>query len=770
MSEKGFQLASLEQALQAFRGYEGEGPREKRFLKAMQAAGIYLDTEQIPELLGLLHLNLGRWYCPRALIEFIGDCLGMVSPDSILDIWAGYGGAIIPLVKRLKPSRATAISAHPEMLELARMVSGGDRIQWKAGTALTVLEEDEVNYDAIVGCLPITLGKQPLSIASGGSRIELRDHQNHLMIASALQHLSRDGVGLFVVGPRLGFPRKPRTLFSELGELGFHVEAYVSTPPGTWTNTSMPFGVAMIRRGNSGDTLFVGELSDITQRNRVLLENLMRHEDGSDVGLGRLVRYSTFQGYQHLVGQDRVAELENRLGIPGIPLTKIATAINLTKAKEAPGFEEEENAIYVPLIGKSDVRTLLSDLSLKPHNYAQVVLDQTQADARYVAGFLNSPDGLIVRESAFSGVHIPKMSKTSLRCMPLFLPDTSTSGTVLEVDMQLRELQSELAELRKTLWSRPSDIESTLQRLSRVNRGNSLIDWLETLPFPLATILWAYWTNRQDDLRAYKRLLHFFEAFAELLADIVLSAFRNDPELFSSEWKRLRGSLAEAGSSLDLGTFGLWVRVFERLAKVARGLLSGKPQEASSRSSQLFHSRDVEAVSRLLSTGIVGVLQKANAIRNKDAHGGALGQAETRRRHDALRDLLESVRSESAGAWSRLLMVLPGSMEFEDGVFVTSSRAIVGSRTPFDSISVRTSHPLTKNRLHLMVRGETTALELVPLLRIMPSSQSEENACYFYNRREAGKVRFISYHFDADADMLIDAPDTIAFLDELMER
>jgi len=60
------------------------------------------------------------------------------------------------------------------------------------------------------------------------------------------------------------------------------------------------------------------------------------------------------------------------------------------------------------------------------------------------------------------------------------------------------------------------------------------------------------------------------------------------------------------------------------------------------------------------------------------------------------------------------------------------------------------------------------ALELCPLLRIMPSPQSEENACYFYNRREDGKARFVSYHFDADSEVLIDAPDTLAFLDELM--
>ncbi len=713
--------------------------------------------------------ELHEWECPPAVCRFV-ESFGQAQDQlkSILDVWAGVGTLVLPLVQAIEPERAVGLCPAPEFLNLIRRVEGHEQVEWRVGDPIAELSESCEEFDMVVGCLPVGMRKGELNLDYGGCEFLLKDTRNNLIIASACRLLVEDGVGVFVVGPRLAFPNLPGSFFSQLGSMGLYVDAYVSTPPGTWKKTSVPFGLAFIRRGEA-ESLFIGELSNIPARNKVLLENLLERRVGGDVGLGRIVRYSTFQSYQHLVGQERVAELEDRLKLPGIPLVKIASAINLTKAKEPPGFEEEDNAIYVPLIGRSEVRTLLSDLTLKPHNYAQVVLDDSQVDARYVAGFLNSPDGMIVRESVLSGVHIPKITKASIQYMPVFLPDLGTSRAVLTIDTQLRELQSELSELRGALWANPLDVEDAAERLSRVNRNESLVDWLEALPFPLATILWAYWTDRDDDLRSYKRLLHFFEALAELLAVILLSAFRNDSQLFAHEWGAIRSTFAETGATLDLSTFGLWVRIYERLAKTARGLLSGEQQKAVSNCGELFRSRDIEAVSSLLSPSIVGVLQKANSHRNKDAHGGAVGEAEARRRHTALRDLLETARAEFAGAWSRFLMLMPSSMEFEDGLYMTTSKAILGTRTPFDSLDVSTNHPLAKNHLYLMGCRDEMALELQPLVKIMPSPQSEDNACYFYSRREDGKARFVSYHFDAASEVLIDALDTLAFLDELMQ-
>ena len=44
------------------------------------------------------------------------------------------------------------------------------------------------------------------------------------------------------------------------------------------------------------------------------------------------------------------------------------------------------------------------------------------------------------------------------------------------------------------------------------------------------------------------------------------------------------------------------------------------------------------------------------------------------------------------------------------------------------------------------------------------SPRTEENACYFYNRRQKNGVRFLSYYFDSDAEVVQQFPDAVEAL------
>ena len=71
-------------------------------------------------------------------------------------------------------------------------------------------------------------------------------------------------------------------------------------------------------------------------------------------------------------------------------------------------------------------------------------------------------------------------------------------------------------------------------------------------------------------------------------------------------------------------------------------------------------------------------------------------------------------------------------------------------------------------RLHLKSHDENRALKLLPLVKVMPSPKTEENACYFYNRRQADGIRFLSYYFVADAEVVDEFGDVEIVLGNLM--
>jgi hypothetical protein len=69
--------------------------------------------------------------------------------------------------------------------------------------------------------------------------------------------------------------------------------------------------------------------------------------------------------------------------------------------------------------------------------------------------------------------------------------------------------------------------------------------------------------------------------------------------------------------------------------------------------------------------------------------------------------------------------------------------------------------------LYLKSQDDRNALALLPLIKVMPSPRSAENACYFYNRQERDSVRFVSYHFEKEADITGAFADTLQAIAKL---
>jgi hypothetical protein len=293
------------------------------------------------------------------------------------------------------------------------------------------------------------------------------------------------------------------------------------------------------------------------------------------------------------------------------------------------------------------------------------------------------------------------------------------------------------------------------------------LPWADTLPFPLASILWGYHAEL-DPRSKIDHLLKFFEALAEFTATVQLSAYRSDPGFFDANRSAWFGT-----DPIDFGlaTFGTWVTLSKRLADTATGLLSGE-DGGPDRYFELYGAQDREMPLALIDAALIKVLQKAGAYRNLwIGHGGVTGRAEEQEaRLRSLEKLLAKVRTLFGASFEPWILLKPGQMTLTGGIFDLTVTRLTGTRSVFRKERVQVGQALDAGRLYLLNLGGFKALELVPLIRILAGQATGEEACYFYNRLESNQVRWVSYHFQSDPELLLDDPDVVEFLADLRDK
>jgi len=152
---------------------------------------------------------------------------------------------------------------------------------------------------------------------------------------------------------------------------------------------------------------------------------------------------------------------------------------------------------------------------------------------------------------------------------------------------------------------------------------------------------------------------------------------------------------------------------------------------------------------------LVALLQEANQLRNDwTGHGGIVGERQAEERHALLRSHLVKLREHFGNCWRRYEFIRPRTCAVRAGAFHNHAHRLMGSNPAFEVIQRQTTHPLEADQLHFIADGESTALQLLPLIKVMPSPATEENACYFYNRVEGDGIRLVSYHFEAESDVV----------------
>jgi hypothetical protein len=553
-----------------------------------------------------------------------------------------------------------------------------------------------------------------------------------------------------------------------LERLGIRVATAIELPAGTFhPYTSIPTHIVILKN-TTDTTLFTGKYSPDPKHQKEQLKNFNSRASGTSPSLGRLVPTSSFRGFSVIESTENMQEQSRRMGLVPYPFNDVVLELNSPSSKkDFVGFQDKLNSVYLPQMASTRATTSQDSLPTGLKSYFQLVINPDIADAEFLAGLLNTPFGQFWRDSLRTGNIIPRIGKKILEESTLYLPPISKRDIqckVLDCYHNITRLKSELDELGEKLWKRPSEIDKVQSSLRTVNREDRFQDWIDTLPFPLASVLWVCHAQAGSYREQYERKIQFFEALAEFLAILYLSAFTTNSMLWSDMHDKLKETLAKNKLSLEMATFGTWKTVIEVLSAETRRILNDELELCY----ELYKTRNREILNIITSKRLIGVLQDANSIRNDwMGHTGAVRESDARMVNEKLTDHIETVRKTFRLDWEGYELIMPGDCKVKAGVYHYTVKKIMGSRTPFASETVDLIEAMEDGHLHIKSPDEGRTLKILPLIKVMPSPRTEENACYFYNRQQKDGIRFLSYHFENDADVVQEFADTAEALRKL---
>jgi hypothetical protein len=198
--------------------------------------------------------------------------------------------------------------------------------------------------------------------------------------------------------------------------------------------------------------------------------------------------------------------------------------------------------------------------------------------------------------------------------------------------------------------------------------------------------------------------------------------------------------------------FGAWSNICQRLAKALRRLTGEKDKRVAVL--DMFGNPDEAFVQLLSERKVYALLEEVRVKRNEwKGHGGISSNREERNRRAILEDHLATLRQIVAEHYASASLLSPISARYSEGIYSNAAKKLIGSRTPFQEELFDTQVPLDTKRLYLLHHKQLKPVELLPFVRMMRSPATQQNACYFYNRLDDGDVRWVSYHFDTEAEL-----------------
>ncbi|WP_258298177.1 hypothetical protein [Paenibacillus peoriae] len=721
---------------------KGERVTLLAFLREAQSQGLLLSVDDIAELAWTTEQS--EILVPPPLVrKTISSFIARKTYQKVLDPWDRFGG----LIRLAKPdSERHSILYNAANQEMFSTIDGNAEIETIVGNPLETLDKYDDQWDLIISCPPFGMKREKIMVKIRERVETIVDPMELLILFQACTKLNQKGTALFVVLPRFF----ESATYLHLSSIGIHPEAIVHFPPGTFgPYTQISTYMVVLRRVDASRLTFIAEIGSEDDIQPVL-HNMAAGKEGKTLERGTFIDPNSFSSFKALQLARDIRQLSRRMNLTPVTLTSITKEINLSNDKWEEGFKDLPNTVYLPRFGESDAVARLSDLRLKSDNYMQIVLDSEKANAEYVARFFCAEMGQLIRKYISKGHAFTKISLSSLKECEVYFPSVETQTMMNDAQNEITELRAMLYTIEQQLWNKPNDVEKTMKSLKRINRESGFESWMETLPFPIASILWRY--NAESNVRLKKEhLFHFFEAMTQFNTMLLLSGLKSESSLLDSHRDTVFADFKK--ESLYRSTFGTWIVLGERISKIIRTEMG--TQDRRERCLKAFRSGRPDLINFLSSKKTFEVLKRTADFRNRwKGHGGIENEQEAKKRLSVLESELAALRELMIDTYEGYQIICPENGTRKSGIFHMKVYSIMGTRQIFKKISIQSTFMQDSEKLYLYFEGNPEPLELLPFIKFKLGQSPDENACYFYNSVEKSGVRWISYHFDKEAEFI----------------
>lgn len=688
--------------------------------------------------------QMGEYTTPSLITDFMAALSSRLNPSKVIDPMCGSGVMLQMIQSSSQPKLLVGSEKNVATCEVARSILNKD-IDLFCGNFFQSPHAKQDDYDLIATDPPMGCRVDRNALPEDLQMLKLRELAQYLVIW-ACRSLSSRGVIAVVMAPSA---LQYKAFLEAIHTEGCRVRASLHVPAGTRLNTGIPSQVLIIEHGPQKD-VFVGRLSENEEQQKKLLHNLFKRKSDKHPSLGRLCKLERFVGYEALEADYRLREQLRGLSLAPYKFQNLVKSEARHSRDADASYGKSDAHIFLPQSG-TRFYSAPSELPANCRRFSCYELNTDEVLAPYLLRWLESSHGKTALIAAGgSTLYGPlRMNSKTLDLLVCYLPSVDEQKSALKAHRKLEALRAELNEIESCCWTGELSGNDLLSRAETLNQEDRYEDWLESLPFPLASILWRHKISAEVPQIKLAVLLHFFEAFAAFLATLHLSAFTTHDKTWREHQPKLLDRLQQQGLSLERASFGTWRVVAESLAAVARKML--KDGERSELVHSMYAVNNTHWLTKLFDPSIATIISTANRIRNTHGHGGAIGDQEAIDVENELWELVEQVRNLFGREWQKYELIQADKMSYENGSFVFQAPRLMGTRNQFERVSRTTSTPLETGKLYLLGEGEREGLQLLSFVRVMQSPNKVADACYFYNREEKEGVRFVSYHFEQES-------------------